>query len=204
MGGEYLSIFTLFLPSKDEPPCAPQHQDPTLFQDTSRNLCPLFILVWNLFISLSQFLCIAKTPGRQPRQLGVKPPNLQKLLGRKEFISQNGKDCNYYGILRQNLSMLPLMEWKRSRASQHDGYPCPLDNGRNKNLRHTFANTLFRVILCNPGSVFLAIVWLFKSRAIRPRRRQAAPFRERNCKKQRWRVRSQVSNKTCFLEENEN
>lgn len=64
-----------------------------------------------------------------------------------------------------------------------DGYPRPPDNGGDKNLRHTFANTPFRGILCNPGSVFLAIVGLFKSRAIRTRRRQAPRFRERDAEK---------------------
>lgn len=64
--------------------------------------------------------------------------------------------------------------------STGDGDPHPPDNGGDKNLRHTFANTLFRGILCNPGSVFLAIVWLFKSRAIRTRRRQAPQFKERH------------------------
>lgn len=138
------------------------------------------MLVWNSFISLTQFLCSPETPGRQPRQLGVKPPNSQNLLRREGFISEVGKDHNCHGILRQNVTKLPQMEWKRLRVSQHDGYPCPLDNGRDKNLRHTFANTPFRGFLCNPRSVFLPIVWLFKSRAIRTRRRQAAQFRERN------------------------
>lgn len=154
----------------------PRYQYPTLFWDPSKSLEALFVPVWNLFISPSS----SKDCRATARTTGAKTTKLANIPGRQGFISEDGKDYNCHGILRQNLALLPQMEWKRSRASQRDGYPRPPDNGRDKNLRHTFANTPFRGILCNHGSVFLAIVWLFKSRAIRTRRRQAPQFRERN------------------------